>query len=316
MNSPTPINSHDGARRGLRIASRWWQRPTAKGAVLYLRVSTPSQVMTDYNPEGISLPAQRDAVKAKCAQEKWPVLRDFVEPGRTATEIDRRPVFQEMIAWVRAHSDEVGYIVVYHFNRIFRNSVDAGVVKRDLARYGIRVVSTVLDLGEGPEASMVESILSAVDEYRSKADGADISYKMGAKARNGGTLGRATLGYLNKRDLSEGRNVGIVVIDPERKDHIIAAFNLYSTNEYSLEALREELTERGLRSRNGRPISEEMLRQLLINPYYAGWVTYKGELIKGRHESLISQDLVRPGPSHRCACEVAGSPASVVIITT
>ena len=33
----------------------------AKRAVLYLRVSTPSQVKTDYNPEGISLPAQREA---------------------------------------------------------------------------------------------------------------------------------------------------------------------------------------------------------------------------------------------------------------
>ena len=39
---------------------------------------------------------------------------------------------------------------------------------------------------------MVETILSAVDEYQSAASGADISYKMSAKAKNGGTLGRAT----------------------------------------------------------------------------------------------------------------------------
>jgi hypothetical protein len=29
----------------------------AKRAVVYLRVSTPSQVNTDYDPEGISIPA-------------------------------------------------------------------------------------------------------------------------------------------------------------------------------------------------------------------------------------------------------------------
>ena len=37
-------------------------------AVLYLRVSTPSQVKTDYDPEGISIPAQRKACLRKAAQ--------------------------------------------------------------------------------------------------------------------------------------------------------------------------------------------------------------------------------------------------------
>jgi site-specific DNA recombinase len=41
---------------------------TPKRAVLYLRVSTPSQVNTDYNPEGISIPAQRQACEQTAAQ--------------------------------------------------------------------------------------------------------------------------------------------------------------------------------------------------------------------------------------------------------
>ena len=36
-----------------------------KTAVLYLRVSTTSQVQTDYDPEGISIPAQRLACRSK-----------------------------------------------------------------------------------------------------------------------------------------------------------------------------------------------------------------------------------------------------------
>lgn len=35
--------------------------------MLYLWVSTPSQVKTDYNPKGISLPAQRDACRVEAA---------------------------------------------------------------------------------------------------------------------------------------------------------------------------------------------------------------------------------------------------------
>ena len=132
-------------------------------AVLYLRVSTPSQVNTDYDPEGISIPAQRVACERKAAELGAEVAHEFVEPGRTATTIDRRPAFQEMLAWIKQDKN-VKYLVVYHFNRVFRNSVDAGITKRELSKVGCRLVSASFDMGEGPEASMVETILSAVDQ--------------------------------------------------------------------------------------------------------------------------------------------------------
>src|ERR1039458_10179249 len=98
-----------------------------KRAVVYLRVSTPSQVNTDYDPEGISIPAQREKCEQKGRQlGDTEIVREFVEPGRTATSIDKRPVFQEMLAWVKAQGD-IDYIIVYHFSRIFRNSIDAAV---------------------------------------------------------------------------------------------------------------------------------------------------------------------------------------------
>ena len=271
------------------------EAPAAKSkqAVLYLRVSTPSQVKTDYNPEGISLPAQREACELKCAGLGAEVIKEFVEPGRTATDIEHRPVFREMVAWLKQH--DVDYIVVYHFNRIFRNSIDAAITKQELSKRGIRLVSATLDLGDGIESQMVETILHAVDEYRSRADGADISYKMGAKAKSGGTLGRAPLGYLNRRDFSEGRNIGTVILDPERADLIRTAFELYASGDYSAEALAEELTNRGLRTRPGRfpagPVSTSKLNSLLRDPYYVGYVTFKGQLYEGRHERLVSDDL-------------------------
>jgi len=83
----------------------------SKRAAVYLRVSTPSQVNTDYNPEGISIPAQREAAERKALALGADVVREFIEPGRTATSIDKRPVFQEMLAWVRVQKD-VDYIIV------------------------------------------------------------------------------------------------------------------------------------------------------------------------------------------------------------
>jgi DNA invertase Pin-like site-specific DNA recombinase len=73
--------------------------------VLYLRISTASQVQTDYNPEGISIPAQRVACQRKADQMGLTVVGEYVEPGRSATTITKRPVFQEMVARIKQDGD-------------------------------------------------------------------------------------------------------------------------------------------------------------------------------------------------------------------
>src|SRR5712692_5623231 len=88
----------------------------AKRALLYLRVSTPGQVNTDYNPEGISIPAQREAGERKAHELGAVIVDEYVEPGRTATSIEKRPVFQEMLERIKADQD-ADYVIVYHFNR-------------------------------------------------------------------------------------------------------------------------------------------------------------------------------------------------------
>ena len=55
-----------------------------KRAVIYLRVSSPGQVNTDYNPEGISLPAQREAAQRKELELGADNVGEYVEPGRSA----------------------------------------------------------------------------------------------------------------------------------------------------------------------------------------------------------------------------------------
>ncbi|HEX3783108.1 MAG TPA: recombinase family protein [Pseudonocardiaceae bacterium] len=266
-----------------------------KRAVLYLRVSTPGQVNTDYNPEGISIPAQREAGLRKAESLESDVVREFVEPGRSATSIDKRPSFQEMIAWVKAQKD-IDYVIVYHFNRVFRDSVDAGITKRDLKKYSTRIVSTILDMGETPESAMVETILHAVDQYQSQASGADIAYKMGQKAKNGGTIGRAPLGYLNVFDHFEDRQIRTVDFDPIRAPLVKQAFELYASDRYTLADLSDELYDRGLITKAtarhpSQPVSISKLSQMLRDRYYIGYLTYKGQEVKGRHQPLIDDDL-------------------------
>jgi site-specific DNA recombinase len=126
--------------------------------------------------------------------------------------------------------------------------------------------------------------------------GEDIKVKMANKARNGGTVGRAKVGYLNVRKRIEGREVRTIETDAERAPLIVMAFEQFATGKYTIESLRVVLTQAGLRmaataKRPARPISLAQLGELLRDRYYLGFVEYEGIEYPGRHEALISPEL-------------------------
>jgi site-specific DNA recombinase len=179
---------------------------THKRAFSYLRVSSAGQVNTDYDPEGISLPAQRTAIQRRAAELDAEIVAEFVEPGRSATTVDGRPVFQEMMARLKAEKG-IDYVLVYARSRLQRNSIDAAITKRDLRKASVTLISIMDYTEDSAIGDLVATVLDGVNEYQSRASGADIAYKMGQKIIRGGSVGRAPIGYLNVRETFEGREV-------------------------------------------------------------------------------------------------------------
>ncbi|GGF31448.1 hypothetical protein GCM10010922_03120 [Microbacterium sorbitolivorans] len=269
--------------------------PKGTRAVIYLRVSSKGQVNTDYDPEGISIPAQRIACEKKAQQLGLNVIAEYIEPGRSGTEMTKRISFQQMLARIRAQRD-VDYVIVHKLSRFARNRVDDALVMADLQKQGVSLISATESVDATPVGQLMHGILAAFNEYRSREDGADIAYKMGQKAKNGGTLGRAPIGYLNVTENIEGRKVNTVKVDPERAPFVQLAFKLFAENKMSVQDIADELTERGLTTRPTQrrpagPISDSKLQSMFRDRYYLGEVKYQGEYLPGRHEPIIDEDL-------------------------
>jgi site-specific DNA recombinase len=283
--------------------------PNELTAVLYLRVSTPSQVSTDYDPEGISIPAQREACQRKAFQLGARIVETYVEPGKSATSMDKRPEFQKMLDRIRTKRD-ITYVIVYKLSRMNRNRVDDALVLASLRKYKATLISATESIDETPVGQLMHGILAAFNEYRSAEDGADIKYKMRQKAKNGGTLGKAPLGYLNVRDRFEGREIRSIAIDPERAPFITLAFELYATGNYGFQALADELTIRGLRGRQGRypaaPVSDSKIQKMLSDRYYLGIVTVDGAEYPGRHQPLVTPELFEKVQTVLAAHSISG----------
>ena len=66
-------------------------------------------------------------------------------------------------------------------------------------------------------------------------------------------------------------------------------FSLAESNRYSIRELLGVVTERGLRSKQGKPLSVSAFYKILTNPFYCGQLCYKGELRPGNHYPLINE---------------------------
>ncbi len=109
-------------------------------AVIYLRVSSSGQVNKAHNPEGYSIPGQREACQRHAQMLGAEQIAEFVEPGRTGTNL-RRPALQRMLAELPKLKPT--YVIFYDLSRVAREEFDAfwllGEIKRCGANWSPRL---------------------------------------------------------------------------------------------------------------------------------------------------------------------------------
>ncbi len=77
-----------------------------KRAAIYLRVSTVAQATRGREPEGYSIPAQREACQAKAAELDAEVVAEYVDRGESAKTADR-PELKALLARLEEKRDLV-----------------------------------------------------------------------------------------------------------------------------------------------------------------------------------------------------------------
>ena len=264
---------------------------TPKRAVSYIRVSTREQAQRGGSEEGFSLPAQREANKRKAQSMGALVVKEFADRGESARSANR-PELQKMLAYLKEDGG-IDYVIVHKLDRLARNRADDVEINRAFEEAGVRLVSTSENIDQTPGGMLLHGIMSSIAEFYSRNLANEVIKGMGEKARNGGTLGKAPLGYVNVRGRDEhGREVRTVALDEERAPLVRLAFTEYAAGNWTVRRLAEHLNNRGLTipptaRKPANPVSVRLLQTLLRNPYYKGVVSFQGVEYPGAHEPLV-----------------------------
>lgn len=267
---------------------------TSPRAVIYLRVSTREQAERGGEAEGFSIPAQREACRRAAEALGAMAIEVFVDRGESARSA-RRPELQRMLRYIREH--DVQYVVVHKLDRLARNLHDHVTIVAALDEVGVDLISCSENIDNSPTGKLLRTIMAGMAQFYSDNLATEVVKGSREKARRGGTLGKAPLGYRNIRAYDErGREYRTVDLDPDRAPLIKWAFETYATGEWTVDRLLDELTKRGLTNtktgtRPERPLRHSHLHKLLTHPYYKGIVRYLGVEYPGKHPRLVSDEI-------------------------
>ena len=94
-----------------------------KRAAIYLRVSTAAQAKRNREPEGDSIPAQREACLAKAAELGAEVVG---ESAKTADRLQLKALLERLKA-----ERDLDYVIVHKVDRLARNRYDDATITYD-----------------------------------------------------------------------------------------------------------------------------------------------------------------------------------------
>lgn len=136
-----------------------------KRAAIYLRVSTAAQATRGREPEGYSIPAQREACQAKAAELDAEVVAEYADRGESAKTADR-PALKELLARLEEKRD-LDYVIVQQVDRLARNRYDDATIAYALHEAGIELVSVTENIDRTPVGRFMHDVAAANAEFYS-----------------------------------------------------------------------------------------------------------------------------------------------------
>ena len=95
-----------------------------------------------------------------------------------------------------AKSGKFEYVIVYKVDRFSRNRYDSAIYKAKLKQSGVKLLSAMENIADGPEGIILESVLEGMAEYYSANLAQNVSRGMRQRAEQGKFLGSVVpLGY-------------------------------------------------------------------------------------------------------------------------
>ena len=246
----------------------------------YLRVSTDEQA-----EHGVSLPSQKSRIIAYCQSQGWHLYDLYIDDGYSGKNLNR-PAMQRLIT--DAQEQKIGAVIVIKLDRLSRRQKDVLYLLEDVfepAGVGFKSVSEPFDtttpFGKAAIGMMAvfaqlerETIVERVREGKKEA------------AKQGRFMGGPIAqGYKYNHEAKK------LEIDAVQADVVRFIFDEYINSGKGYQYIADCLNERHTPPPGkAKDWGKGTIRTMLHNHFFAGLVEHKGNIYKGQHPAIITEE--------------------------
>lgn len=217
----------------------------------YIRVSTGRQAI-----EGISLDAQRDAIKQWAKLHGHELLAIEADEGVSGKRADNRPGFAKAM---RDSCDEQAILVAYSLSRLARNVPDAYSIVSTLQKRGaqLALISESIDTTSAA-GRMFFGIMAVLAAFEREQTAERTKAIMRHKQAKGEVVGSVPYGYAKVQP--EDPTQPAVLVKNEEEQRVIGMIR-YLRRTKSVSEVAQILKEKGVKPR-GKRWHEETIRRI------------------------------------------------------
>lgn len=209
--------------------------------------------------------------------------------SKSAKVTNNRIEFSRMLSAIERK--EISGIIVWHADRLSRNAIDTALLL-DLMDRGklIEIVTPGQTFRNTPIDKFMFGLSCGQAKMENDKKGIDVRRGLSKTAEMGNFPSVAPIGYLNDKFAPKGQKR--VRNDNDRFPIVRHAWELMLTGTYTPHKILEIATEEwGLRSKNGKKLSESLIYWMFRNSFYYGMFEYpKGTGLwhQGNHTPMIT----------------------------
>lgn len=246
----------------------------------YVRVSSEEQI------QNFSLETQEDYIRQETLKRGYTLDRIFREEGKSAKTLQRQELIK-CLDYCQKQKKNITGLMVYRLDRLSRETSDYLAVRKQLAKYGIELLSATEPIGgTSPTDKFLETILASVATLDNEI--------RASRARDGlkkrfmsGLPHNVPVGYkvVNKK----------LIPDDDLFLKVKRSWEMMATGKYSLSQVAEYMNKMGIKTKYNKrhyKITKKSATRIFRYKIYHGVLESNkhGEL-RGGHEKMISEYL-------------------------
>ena len=255
-------------------------------AIILARVSTEEQMN-----DGQSIPAQLARAQEYARRKSLTVVSEYQFDESSVK--DKRTKFEKVISEIRKSKEKIVLIVetVDRLQRSFKESVMLDEFRKQ-DKLDLHFIREGLVIHKSSNSSELirwdMAVMFARNFVLQISD--NVKRTIDQKIKKGELAGKAPIGYLNVDDGNGGRTI---IVDPIKSPYVIKVFETYATGDSSMERIADLLNSEGIVGKMGAKMRIRQIETILKNPFYYGFMNFKGQTYPHKYPPIITYDLFK-----------------------